>query len=231
MNTFDLTAALGLGGAAATSGQPGHFGIIFLRLACAAALGSLIAYRVWRKVIPTALPPARETAQAQVLIAVAGALIISVIGDSTARAFGLVGLGGFIRFRSGIKDPREAAVMFIMIGIGMASGHGSLPLALVTTVFAGVILALFDAGRRARLRMTRLAISLEDPRQALEPLRLAFPAARFLEAPNGHPEPGRVLMEVPLQEATDAAAILEMLRSHAIPGVKTVLLDESKAVA
>src|SRR5262245_60837267 len=136
MKDLDLAVALGFTGDFSRS----HFETILVRLVCAAVLGSVIAYRIWRRAIPTALPATRETAQAQVLIAVAGALIISVIGDSTARAFGLVGLGGFIRFRSGIKDPREAAVMFIMIGIGMACGHGSLPLALVTTVFAGAIL-------------------------------------------------------------------------------------------
>src|SRR4051812_21564446 len=162
MKDLNLLSALGLDGGVDTS----HFEIILIRLACAAALGSLIAYRVWRRAMPTALPPTRETAQAQVLIAVAGALIISVIGGSTARAFGLVGLGGFIRFRSGIKDPREAAVMFIMIGIGMACGHGSLPLALVTTLFAGALLAIFDAGRRSRLRLTRLAICLSNPQMA-----------------------------------------------------------------
>ena len=53
--------------------------------------------------------------------------MVVVIGQSTARAFGLVGLGGFIRFRSGIKDTRDAAVMFVMIGIGMACGAGRDP--------------------------------------------------------------------------------------------------------
>ena len=72
---------------------------------------------------------------AQVLIAVAGGLMTAVIGNNMALAFALVGLGGFIRFRSGIKDPREAGVMFIMIGIGMACGIGQMPVALTATVF------------------------------------------------------------------------------------------------
>ena len=86
----------------------GHFEVILLRMLIAALLGAFLGYRLWRRLLPSTLPPARETAQAQTLIAIAGALMVVVIGQSTARAFGLVGLGGFIRFRSGIKDTRDA---------------------------------------------------------------------------------------------------------------------------
>src|SRR4029078_10651891 len=97
----------------------------------------------------------RETAQAQTLIAIAGALMVVVIGQSTARAFGLFGLGGFIRFRSGIKDTRDAAVMFVMIGIGMACGLGAIPMAAVATLFASIVLAIFDLRPRARPRLAQ----------------------------------------------------------------------------
>src|SRR6476620_12148051 len=105
----------------------------------AALLVAFRGYRLWRRLLPSTLPPAREVAQAQTLIAVAGALMVVVIGHSTARAFGLVGLGGFIRFRSGIKDTRDAAVMFIMIGLGMACGLGAVTMAVVATPFASVV--------------------------------------------------------------------------------------------
>src|SRR3954471_9862623 len=137
-----------------------RFEVILGRLIVASLLGAFLGYRVWRRLLPNALPPARETAQAQTLIAVAGALMVVVIGHSTARAFGLVGLGAFIRFRSGIKDPRDAAVMFMMIGIGMACGLGNIPMALVSAAFCGVVLALFDATGKARLRRIRVAIEM-----------------------------------------------------------------------
>src|SRR5262245_62678055 len=140
MPMFDLRGTLGVEGI-----DLGHFERILLRLVIAALLGAFLAYRAWRRLLPNTLPPSRETAQAQTLIAVAGSLMVAVIGDSTARAFGLVGLGAFIRFRSGIKDPRDAAVMFIMIGVGMACGLGLVPLALVATLFGIVVLVLFDA--------------------------------------------------------------------------------------
>jgi len=206
-----------------------RFEIILARLVVAALLGAFLGYRVWRRFLPHALPPTRETAQAQTLIAVAGALMVVVIGHSTARAFGLVGLGAFIRFRSGIKDPRDAAVMFVMIGVGMACGLGAVPMAVVATLFAGMVLAVFDAGRRARLRMVRLAIAVEDPRHAFERIRAALPGARAVELPNTNPEPGRVVVDVVLAEGIDAAAVLHLLDERQVPGVRAVSLEEGKS--
>jgi hypothetical protein len=88
--------------------------------------------------------PRAEMMQAQILLCVAAAIITIVIGDSLAKAFGLVGLGSFVRFRSGLKDPRDAAILFLLIGLGMACGHGSLGVALSGAVFACLLLAALD---------------------------------------------------------------------------------------
>jgi hypothetical protein len=226
MNGIDWHATLGTRDLAAA-----HFETILVRLLIAAGLGASVAYRWWRKLIPRALSPAREAAQAQTLIAVAGAIMVAVIGDSMARAFGLVGLGAFIRFRSGIKDPRDAAVMFVMIGIGMACGLGAVPMAVVATLFVSGVLALFDFSHRARPRLTRIAISVSNPAAAYERIKTAFPTARIVELPNGNPEPGRLVMDVVLGEATDAATVMEMLHARQVPGVRSVNMDETKAAA
>src|SRR3954464_4426247 len=170
MHDLNLARSLGLDDLTAA-----HFVVLLVRMAIAPLLGGWVAYRSWRRLMRQTLPPARESAQAQTLIAVAGALMVAVIGDSMARAFGLVGLGAFIRFRSGIKDPRDAAVMFVMIGIGMACGLGAVPIAVVATLFVSGVLAMFDVGHRARPRMARVVISVSDPSAAFERIRNAFP--------------------------------------------------------
>jgi len=224
MHNLNLGSTLGFEGITI-----GHFEVVLLRMVIAALLGAWVAYRAWRKLMRNTLPPSRESAQAQTLIAVAGALMVAVIGDSMARAFGLVGLGAFIRFRSGIKDPRDAAVMFVMIGIGMACGLGAVPIAIVATLFVSSVLIIFDAGQRGRLRLTRLAISVNDPRAAFERIRAAFPTARIIELPNTNPEPGRMVLEVVLAEATDAATVLQILQAKDVPGIRSINLDEGKA--
>lgn len=147
-------------------------GVILARLGMAAVLAVFIAYRPWRYFIPWYFEPAESGAQ--VLIAVSGALMTSVIGNNVALAFGLVGLGGFIRFRSGIKDPREAGVMFLMIGIGMACGIGRMPLALVAVVCGAVLLTSLDVVEHSRRRVARRRIRLsgvDQPRDFEPKLR------------------------------------------------------------
>ncbi len=113
------------------------------RFAAAVAIGALVAGRPWRWLMGRRTPRP-EMVQAQILLCVAAAIITVVIGDSVAKAFGLVGLGSFVRFRSGLKDPRDAAVLFLVIGLGMACGHGALGVATAGAVFASLLLAVLD---------------------------------------------------------------------------------------
>jgi hypothetical protein len=223
MSPFDLNDTLGLD----TMGTS-KFEIVLVRMVIASLLGAFLGFRPWRRLLPNALPPAREVAQAQTLIALAGALMVVVIGHSTARAFGLVGLGGFIRFRSGIKDTRDAAVMFVMIGLGMACGLGAVPMAVVATLFAGIVLALFDVGRRARLRLVRVSVQVDDARGAWERIKLAFPGARVLELPADGTGPGRLVMETVLGETMDASTVVRLLADMQVIGVHAVAVDEGK---
>jgi len=205
-----------------------RFELILFRMVMAGLLGAFLGYRLWRRLLPSTLPPSRETAQAQTLIAIAGALMVVVIGNNAARAFGLVGLGGFIRFRSGIKDTRDAAVMFVMIGIGMACGVGAVPLAMVATLFASVVLTIFDAGRRARLRMTKVSINATEPGAAWERIHLAFPGARVLELPGpASTQAGKLVMETALADDMDAAGIMRLLQEKQVPGINSVSIDEN----
>jgi hypothetical protein len=163
MDELNLTRSLGFDGV-----DLGHFEVVLFRLVIATLLGASVAYRWWRKLMRDSTPPPRESAQAQTLVAVAGALMVAVIGNSTARAFGLLGLGAFIRFRSGIKDPRDAALMFVVIGIGMACGHGAIPIAVVATLFVSAVLVIFDAGPRAPVTPAQRAGILPIPKVMIE---------------------------------------------------------------
>jgi hypothetical protein len=133
----------GLLNEAASGAAPPGAGVMLPRLMAAVLIGTVLALRLWRLLMRKPLPKA-EMMQAQVLLCTAAAVITAVIGDSTAKAFGLVGLGSFVRFRSGLKDPRDAAILFLMIGLGMACGHGSLELAGVGTAFVAALLLVLD---------------------------------------------------------------------------------------
>jgi uncharacterized membrane protein YhiD involved in acid resistance len=100
--------------------------ILLARLAVALVLGAVIAWRPGSR-----RPMSPEVKQALLVITVAAAIVVVVIGDSLARAFGIAGLGSFIRFRTSIKDPRDVVLFFLAIGTGMACGIGAVAVAAV----------------------------------------------------------------------------------------------------
>lgn len=210
----------------ATSPHPPTGWVGFLaRLLAAALLGAVVSYRPWRRLLARQRAVAVETAQAQALIALAGAMMVLVIGDNLARAFGLVGLGAFIRFRSGIKDPRDAATLFVMIGIGMACGLGLLRIAGLATAFVVVVLLVLDATTSHPGERVRVAVTLADARAALPAVRDALPGNRVLLAPT-EPGPGKIVVELVLPDGGDAASLAEQLARHGVAGLRSVeLLD------
>jgi uncharacterized membrane protein YhiD involved in acid resistance len=196
-----------------------------LRFSLALVLGALLAYRPWRRWMPNAPAPTLPTVHTQLLIAVAGAVMTTVIGDSMSRAFGLVGLGGFIRFRSGIKDPRDAAVMFVLIGVGMSCGLGAFQVALCATFFLSAVLMALDATAQNDTQWVKLSLDVDDLGAVLPPLRALHPGARVLtleQSPST--QAGTAIVEVAVPERTDGFELLEKLRG-ALPGVRSASID------
>lgn len=110
----------------------------------AGLLGGLFTLHPMRLRRLRATEKGRELLKAQVLVCMAGALLVVVIGsgeDASARAFGLLGLGSFIRFRTAMKSPADTAIFFLLIGIGMACGVDRFPAATVGTVLLALVLA------------------------------------------------------------------------------------------
>jgi uncharacterized membrane protein YhiD involved in acid resistance len=101
-------------------------------LPIAAALGAVLAFRPQRRGTPPRQPAVIQT---QIILAVVGALVMLVVGASIARAFGIVGAAGLVRYRSKIEDPKDAVVMLACLAIGLASGVGIYLVALVSTAF------------------------------------------------------------------------------------------------
>lgn len=87
---------------------------------------------------------ARSMAHAQVLLCVSGALMMVLISDSLARAFGVAGAAGLIRFRTPVEDPKDAAVLFLLMALGMAVGLGAYPMAVCGTAMLCALLWVLE---------------------------------------------------------------------------------------
>lgn len=73
-----------------------------------------------------------------IMLTMITALVIMVIGNNLARAFGLVGAMSIIRFRTAVKDTQDIMFIFFALAIGLSCGAGMYIIALIGTFFIGV---------------------------------------------------------------------------------------------
>jgi hypothetical protein len=111
---------------------------IVTRLLAALVLGSLVSmiYATTRR---RHAAQATDLSQTLLLLAVVIAMITLAIGDSTARAFSLVGALAIVRFRSVVEDPRDTAFVILAVAVGLAVGAGFILVPLIGLPIAAII--------------------------------------------------------------------------------------------
>jgi len=121
-----------------------HIGVMdevrhaLIRLPLAALLGTALAMRPKRRGTPPRQPAVIQT---QIILAIVGALVMLVVGTNLARAFGVVGAAGLVRYRAKVEDPKDAGVMLSTLAVGLSAGVGQYVLAAISAAF--ILLALW----------------------------------------------------------------------------------------
>jgi len=134
----------GLDAIFAISLEPGQ---VVTNLLMALVCGAVIA--VSYRLTADTLNFSRGFIRAIIALAMITALVIMVIGNNLARAFGLVGAMSIIRFRTAVKDVQDIVYIFFSLAAGMAAGIGLKGVALLGTVLICAVLVLLQ-----RLRYT-----------------------------------------------------------------------------
>ena len=134
------------------------------KLVAAAVIGMLVTvvHRQYRTA-PSGRPiPTMD--QAQVLLCISGAMMMIIIGNNLARAFGIAGAASIIRFRTPVEDARDITILFILMGLGMAAGLGALAVAGLGTLFLCAMIPLLNLFSSERPRTMMVEIVAEEPR-------------------------------------------------------------------
>lgn len=131
-----------------------------LALAVAALLGAALG--IVRPVRSEIVPRSAHVIQAQILLAIVGAIIIIVVAESLARAFAIVGAAGLVRYRSRIKDVKDAGVMLISLALGLTAGSGMFLFAFVACAFVITVLWLLESFEPAARSRFDLKISTKN---------------------------------------------------------------------
>ncbi|MFN6943528.1 MAG: DUF4956 domain-containing protein [Cytophagaceae bacterium] len=74
-----------------------------------------------------------------ILLTMITAVVIMVIGNNLATAFGLVGAMSIIRFRTAVKDSQDIMFIFFSLAIGLACGVGLFSVAILGTLGIGSV--------------------------------------------------------------------------------------------
>ncbi len=101
-----------------------------------------------------------------VLLSMITAVVILVIGNNLARAFGLVGAMSIIRFRTAVRDVQDIIFIFFSLTVGMAAGVGLVEVAIIATlIICSVIILLVStdfASPKKRQHLLQIAYAGSD---------------------------------------------------------------------
>ena len=130
-----------------------------MRLPLAAALGAMLAFRPKRRGTP---PRQIAVVQTQIILAIVGAVVMLVVGTNLARAFGVVGAAGLVRYRAKIEDPKDAGVMLSALAVGLASGVGLYVMAAFSAVFILISLWVIESFEPEGRKLFEVKVKLGD---------------------------------------------------------------------
>lgn len=130
-----------------------------IRLPLAATLGAMLAFRPKRRGTP---PRQVAVIQTQIILAVMAAVVMLVVGSNLARAFGVVGAAGLVRYRAKIEDPKDAGVMLSTLAVGLASGVGQYVIAAFSAIFILLVLWIIESFEPEGKKLFDLSIKMGE---------------------------------------------------------------------
>ena len=198
------------------------------KLVVAAIVGMLVTavhrrYRSEREANPT-------LDQAQVLLCIAGALMMILIGSSVARAFGIAGAASIIRFRTPIEDARDITVLFILMGLGMAAGLGGFALAGLGTLFLCAMLPILNMFSSQKPRMMLVEVTASGREFPFDSVQQVFALSNVTFEPREVSQGEQAMVEYMVTLPPNAS--LEELSSQlaARKGIQTVSWSPPKRI-
>ncbi|MGD9899481.1 MAG: DUF4956 domain-containing protein [Calditrichaceae bacterium] len=105
-----------------------------------------------------------------IILTMITAIVIMVIGNNLARAFGLVGAMSIIRFRTAVKDTQDIVFIFFALAIGMAFGVGYYKIAIFGSVFVGIIILLLAKSNITAARQNDYLLQFSFQPNGVDPL-------------------------------------------------------------
>ena len=113
-------------------------------------------------------------------------MLIMAVGNNLARGMGILGTLAIIRFRTPVRDPRDAMFLFACLGVGIACGAGMSLVAVIGTLLICAVALLLHwapfASRRDYEGLLRFTMPVRDAQaeQAAQDILKRFCASFYL---------------------------------------------------
>ena len=116
--------------------------IVFINITLSFLLAVIIAVIYQRT--HHGLSYSRSYVESLVMMSVLAAIAMMILGNNLVRALGILGVFTLIRFRTIIKDPKDATYLFFSLAIGMGVGTGNYAISVIGTGCLLAIILIMD---------------------------------------------------------------------------------------
>ena len=209
---------------------------IILRLALAAALAAMLAFRPRKD--STVIQRNLYVAQTQILLAVVASSLMMVVGDNAARAFGIFAAVSLVRFRTNIRDPKEITVLLISLSIGLATGVGRWELAVILALFVLPLLWFLEYNEEEQVfRAMELTVKTRDTDATQAVMQEIFrrhgvnAEVRQLDPPGADEPVGCIMYYVQMSLNVSTDQVNEEIMAAADQHVEAIEWDQQKNTA
>lgn len=156
-----------------------------------------------------------------VIILLICVVIMLMISSNIVISLGMVGALSIVRFRTAVKDSRDTVFIFWAIAEGLSVGSQNFKLALVTTLFIGIVIAgvsFIPGGRNKYLMIVRGREESIDNSELMAAIRKAAPYIKLRSA-NKEESHQEMIFEVRVR---GELAVEKMDQVFDVKGVKAV---------
>jgi uncharacterized membrane protein YhiD involved in acid resistance len=160
-----------------------------------------------------------------VLLSIIAAIVVMVVGNNIARAFGLVGAMSIIRFRTAIRDTMDLVFIFLALALGMACGVGLNMVALVGTFLSCLVVVVltftnFGAPRKRHF-LLQIVHHASDQNDLTKPLARFCSSLKLVSLKNiGLEDLTESNYHITLRDTRKTEEMVRTLRQN--PGVQQV---------
>lgn len=153
------------------------------------------------------------------------ALIMNVISNNIALSLGMVGALSIIRFRTAVKDVRDASYIFWSIAVGICCGVSQYLPAAIGSVTVALFLLIMGQTRRDGQKLIIVRSTAEAQNKVEAAIQQYFSKAAHLRVRNTTKEQGDLIYEVSqraIDKGLDKAKATIVERLIKIEGVISV---------